>query len=103
VQYHAPVVFIVFRNSEYSALKAFCDFTQVGRNVPGMNLPGIDIVKIAQGYGMNAQEIASPQDLEPAFRKAFGAHEPRLICVNVASSAEKCMGMDQSVDPPGYR
>src|SRR5208282_3329486 len=52
VQQNLPVVIIVLRNGDYSALKAFCDFTQVGRNVPGMDLPGIDMVKIAQGYGV---------------------------------------------------
>src|SRR5262249_24440806 len=51
VQYKAPVIFIVIRNSDYSALKGFCDFTNVGRNVPGMDIPNIDMVKIAQGYG----------------------------------------------------
>ncbi len=54
VQNKAPVIFIVLRNGDYSALKGFCDFTQVGRNVPGMDIPGIDLVKISQGYGLNA-------------------------------------------------
>ena len=102
VQYKAPVVFIVLRNGDYSALKSFCDFTQVGRNVPGMDLPGIDIVKIAQGYGMAAQEVDQPADLEPALRPAFAAVEPRLISVNVTAGGQKCMGMDQSVNPPNY-
>lgn len=103
VQQKAPVIVIVLRNSDYSALKGFCDFTQVGRNVPGMDIPGIDMVKIAQGYGMAAQEVDRPEELEPALRAAFAAHEPRLISVNVAKGGQKCMGMDQSVHPPNYR
>ena len=103
VQQKAPVITIVLRNSDYSALKGFCDFTHVGRNVPGMNIPGIDIVKIAQGYGMTAQHIDALEDLEPALRDAFAAREPRLISVNVAPGGERCMGMDQSVNPPRYR
>ena len=103
VQQKAPVIVIVLRNSDYSALKGFCDFTQVGRNVPGMDIPGIDMVKIAQGYGMAAQEVDRPEDLEPALRAAFAAHEPRLISVHVAKGGQKCMGMDQSVHPPNYR
>ncbi|HEV2689150.1 MAG TPA: thiamine pyrophosphate-dependent enzyme, partial [Bryobacteraceae bacterium] len=103
VQQRAPVVVIVLRNSDYSALKGFCDFTQVGRNVPGMDIPGIDMVRIAQAYGMAAHEVDRPEELEPALRAAFAANEPRLISVNVAKGGQKCMGMDQSVHPPNYR
>jgi len=103
VQQKAPVIVIVLCNSDYSALKGFCDFTQVGRNVPGMDIPGIDMVKIAQGYGMEAQEVDRPEDLEPALRAAFAARAARLISVNIAKGGQKCMGMDQSVHPPNYR
>lgn len=102
-QNKAPVIVLVLRNGDYSALKGFCDFTQVGRNVPGMDLPGIDMVKIAEGYGMEAHAVDQPGELEPALRAAFTANEPRLICVNVAKGGTKTMGMDQSVNPPNYR
>jgi benzoylformate decarboxylase len=102
VQYAANVIFIVLRNGDYSALKSFCDFTHVGRDVPGMDLPGIDIVKIAQGYGLSAKEIDRPEELEPALHEAFALPKPQLLCVNVAKGGQKCMGMDQSVNPPRY-
>jgi benzoylformate decarboxylase len=102
VQEGAPVITIVLQNSDYSALKGFCDFTQVGRNVPGMDIPGIDVVKLAQGYGMAAQQVDRPEDLEQALREAFAADEPRLICITVAKGGQKCVGMDQSVHPPKY-
>lgn len=102
VQNKAPVIVIVLRNGDYSALKGFCDFTQVGRNVPGMELPGIDVVKIAQGYGLRARHIDKPEEVEPALRAAFAAPEPSLVCVNVAKGGKKTMGMDQSVNPPNY-
>jgi len=103
VQYKAPVIFIVIRNFDYSALKGFCDFTSVGRNVPGMDIPDIDMVKIAQGYGMTACEIDRAEDLEPALRSAFAANIAQLISVNVSKGGQLCMGMDQSVNPPNYR
>jgi len=102
-QYQANVIFIVLRNGDYSALKSFCDFTHVGRNVHGMDLPGIDIVRIAQGYGLSAKQIDQPEDLEPSLREAFAHAIPQLLCVNVAKGGGKCMGMDQSVNPPRYR
>ena len=103
VQQKLPVIIIVLRNGDYSALKSFCDFTQVGREVPGMDIPGIDFVKIAQGYGMDGQEIDRPEDLESALKQACAASEPRVISVNLMPSTGKCMGMDQSVNPPNYR
>jgi len=103
VQENAAVIFIVLRNGDYTALKSFCDFTKVGRNVPGMDLPAIDIVKIAEGYGMNARNVACAEELAPALRAAIDSNKPWLISVAIARGGEKCMGMDQSVNPPDYR
>jgi benzoylformate decarboxylase len=103
VQQKAPVIVIVLQNFDYSALKGFADFTKVGRNLPGMDIPGIDTVKIAQGYGMAARAVDRPEDLEPALKEAFRSPEPSLISVHVARGGQKCMGMDQSVNPPNYR
>lgn len=102
VQQKAPVVFLVIRNGNYSALKGFRDFTQVGKNVPGIDIPGIDAVKIAQGYGMTAREVDRPEDLEAALEEALASKEPCLVSVNVAQGGQKTMGMDQSVNPPNY-
>ena len=102
VQHKVPVIVIVLENGDYSALKSFCDFTQVGRNVAGMDIPGIDMVKIAEGYGMTAEQVDRPEDLEPALKQAFASQKPHLISVSVAKGGEKCMGMDQSANPPKY-
>jgi len=102
VQCKAPVVFVVVQNNNYSALKGFRDFTQVGKNVPGIDIPGINAALIAQGYGMKAREVGRPEDLEPALRCAFDSQEPHLISVNVQPGGQKTMGMDQSVNPPNY-
>jgi benzoylformate decarboxylase len=102
VQYGAAVIFIVLRNGDYTALKSFCDFTRVGRNVHGMDLPGMDMVKIAQGYGMPAREVDRAEDLERVLKEEFASQGPRLISVNVARGGQTCMGMDQSVHPPNY-
>jgi benzoylformate decarboxylase len=103
VQENAPVIFIVLRNGDYSALKSFCDFTKVGRDVPGMDLPAIDAVKIAEGYGMAARNVERADDLEPALRETLASQRPWLISVTVAAGGQTCMGMDQSVNPPDYR
>jgi benzoylformate decarboxylase len=102
VQCKAPVIFLVICNGNYSALKGFRDFTKVGKNVPGIDIPGIDAVKIAQGYGMTARGVDRPEDLEPALQCAFASKQACLINVNVAQGGQKTMGMDQSVNPPNY-
>jgi benzoylformate decarboxylase len=68
-----------------------------------MDIPDIDIVKIAQGYGMTARQVDGHGDLDAVLTEAFAAKGPRLICVKVAKGGQKCMGMDQSVNPPKYR
>lgn len=102
-QENAPVIFIVLRNGDYSALKSFCGFTKVGLNVPGMDLPGLDIAKIAEGYGITARNVERAEELAAVLREAFDSNKPWLISVTVAKESEKCMGMDQSVNPPHYR
>jgi benzoylformate decarboxylase len=67
-----------------------------------MDIPGIDMVKIAEGYGMPAREVDRPEDLERVLKEEFAAQGPRLISVNVARGGQTCMGMDQSVHPPNY-
>jgi benzoylformate decarboxylase len=102
VQSKTPVVFVVVQNGNYSALKGFRDFTQVGKNVPGIDIPGINATLIARGYGMKAREVDRPEDLEAALRCAFESTEPFLVSVNVQPGGQKTMGMDQSVNPPNY-
>jgi benzoylformate decarboxylase len=102
VQLKAPVIFIVLRNHDYSALKGFRDFTNVGPSVPGIEIPGIDEVKIAQGYGMAAISVERPEELEPAIRQALSAQGPILIGVNVQKGGQTTFGMDRSVNPPNY-
>jgi benzoylformate decarboxylase len=103
VQYEVPALFVVLHNGDYSALKSFADFTQVGRNVPGMELPALDIVKLAEGYAVPAEQVDRPEQLEPLLEEALQADHPRLINVKLAGGPTKCMGMDQSVNPPNYR
>lgn len=102
VQTKSPVIFVVICNGNYSALKGFREFTNVGKNVPGMDIPGIDATLIARGYGMQARAVDGPEELEPALRDSFEAKCPSLVSVTVQPGGEKTMGMDQSVNPPNY-
>ena len=50
VQQKAHVVVVVLQNEEYAILKSFAELEHTP-NVPGLDLPGIDIVSLAKGYG----------------------------------------------------
>ncbi|MDE3109138.1 MAG: benzoylformate decarboxylase [Acidobacteriota bacterium] len=102
VQTKAPVIYVVICNGNYSALKGFREFTKVGKNVPGINIPGIDATQIARGYGMQARAVERPEDLESSLRAALESNCASLVSVLVQEGGQKTMGMDQSVNPPNY-
>ena len=64
MQQKAHVVVVVLQNDEYAILKSFAELEHTP-NVPGLDLPGIDIVSLARGYGAatalarNASEVTA--------------------------------------------
>ena len=61
-QHDLPIVFVVMRNEEYSILKAFA-LLEKAPGVPGMDLPGLDIVSIATGFGCRAVHADTTEQL----------------------------------------
>src|SRR5208337_3444764 len=51
-----PILFVVLRNGEYAILKAFAE-VEDSPGVPGLDIPGIDIVCLARGYGCYAAVV----------------------------------------------
>ena len=51
-----PLTVVVINNSGYGAMRSFSQVMQV-RNVPGLELPDIDFVKIAEGMGCDAVRV----------------------------------------------
>jgi benzoylformate decarboxylase len=81
-QHNLPCTFVIVRNGVYEALKDFGSFlnTQV---VEGMDLPGIDFVSLAAGYGLPARRVTSPNDFAKALASAIASGTPSLIEVEV--------------------
>ena len=77
-RYHVPVVFVVARNRQYGALKKF---TQVMKapNVPGLDLPDIDITGIASSYGIPTSRVSALAELTRVVKDALAGDQPRLI------------------------
>jgi benzoylformate decarboxylase len=85
VAYRVPITYLVLRNEEYMILKWFASLEQLS-GVPGLELPGLDVAAVAQGYGMPARNVSSREQLADALSEAIAAQDgPRLVQVRVAS------------------
>jgi benzoylformate decarboxylase len=77
-----PISVVVLNNAGYGAMRAFGRMAQAG-GTPGIDLPGLDLVRIAQGFGLEAARIADPGDFAPALERALRSTGPVLLDVVV--------------------
>jgi benzoylformate decarboxylase len=80
-----PLTVVVLNNSGYGAMRSFSQVMQV-RNVPGLDLPDIDFVKIAEGLGCDAVRVAKSAELAPALKRGLAHAGASLIEVKVDSA-----------------
>jgi benzoylformate decarboxylase len=80
-----PLTIVVINNAGYGAMRSFSQVMQV-RNVPGLDLPGIDFVKMAQGLGCDAVRVSKASELAPALQRGLAHDGASLIEVIVDSS-----------------
>ncbi len=79
-QHRLPIVFVVMRNEEYSILKSFA-LLEKTPNVPGLDLPGLDIASLATGFGCRAVNVDTTEKLAEEFSTALTADGPTVIVV----------------------
>ena len=77
-----PVLFVVLRNGEYAILKAFAE-VEDSPGVPGLDIPGIDIVSLARGYGCHAARADTVDVLRSEAAAAAGRHGPTVLEVSI--------------------
>lgn len=78
-----PVVFVIMRNGTYGALRWFAGVLEA-EGVPGLDVPGIDFVAIAAGYGLEAEQVDTDDAFAAAFARALKSGRPSLIEVATA-------------------
>lgn len=83
-QHQLPIVFLVLCNREYGILKAFAD-QQHTPGVPGMDLPGLDFVALATGYGCAALRVATSDALTQALQDALRRPGPTVLEIPITS------------------
>jgi benzoylformate decarboxylase len=87
---NAPVVTIVVDNSGYLAVKLAIErhlAVDMAPEVhPGTELPALDHVTVAQGYGAHAMRIDDPSKLQAAFAEALASNRSTVIVIPVANA-----------------
>src|SRR3954466_11903753 len=80
-----PLTVVVINNSGYGAMRSFSQVMQV-RNVPGLDLPGLDFVKLAQGHGCEAVRVTKSSELAGALKRGLSHDGASLVEVMVDSA-----------------
>lgn len=80
-----PMTFLILNNGRYAALQDFAPVFGYGPNdkPAGTDLPGLDLVLLAQGQGVPAERVEDADALALALRKALAASGPNLIDIIV--------------------
>ncbi|MCK1616514.1 benzoylformate decarboxylase [Bradyrhizobium sp. 159] len=86
-----PLTVVVINNSGYGAMRSFSQVMQV-RNVPGLELPGIDFVRLAEGMGCEAVRVTKAAELGEALKRGMTFAGTSLIEVVVDSTVPVLYG-----------
>ena len=91
VQQGAHVIFVVLRNGEYGILKEFAVLEKTP-NVPGLDLPGLDIVSLGNGYGANTSHAGTPEEIASAFNNALAFSGTSVIEIPITKRLNRLLG-----------
>ncbi len=82
-QHGLPVLFVIPRNGQYAILKSFAALENTP-GVPGLDLPGLDIVSLAKGYGCEAVRAETAEDVRKACAQALARPGPTVLEVPIS-------------------
>jgi benzoylformate decarboxylase len=71
-----PLTILLLRNGTYGAVRWFADLLDVP-NAPGLDIPGLDFTRIAEGYGVPSRHVEDTEGLRAVLAKCPAG--PRLI------------------------
>jgi benzoylformate decarboxylase len=81
-QLNTPCTFVIVRNGVYQALKDYGAYLGA-QDLPGMDLPGIDFVALAAGYGVPGRRVHTAAEMAEALKAAIDSGKPSLLEVEV--------------------
>jgi len=77
-----PVLYVIPCNAEYAILKSFAKLEKTP-NVPGLDIPGLDVLSLAKGYGCKGVWAKTAADIRNACAEAFLSNAPTVLAVPV--------------------
>ncbi|MFD5258283.1 benzoylformate decarboxylase [Streptomyces bobili] len=80
-QHRVPLTVVLLRNGTYGALRWFGGLLGVP-DAPGLDIPGLDFTRIAEGYGVASQHVNSLEELRAVLSER--PDHPRLVQVDTA-------------------
>jgi benzoylformate decarboxylase len=81
-QHRLKIVYVIPCNGEYAILKSFAELEKTP-GVPGLDLPGLDIVSLAKGYGCHGVAAADATSIKNAFTEALKREGPTVLAVPI--------------------
>jgi benzoylformate decarboxylase len=84
VQLSLPLLVVVLRNDEYCILKSFAALENTP-GVPGLDIPGLDIVSIAKGYGCDSARIEDLDSIKKAAVAAWSKSKPTVLEIPISA------------------
>lgn len=78
VRHKVKLIYLVPINEEYAVLKEFAELENTP-NVPGLDIPGLNLSATAQAFGCPAERADTKEELQVAFEKALRVEGPFLI------------------------
>jgi benzoylformate decarboxylase len=91
-RYQAAVVFTVINNQQYKILRLIAERDDIGEGVPGLDLPGLDVVGTAKSLGCDSETVRSSEELSGAFERALSVGRPYVLNVLVDPTIPKTLG-----------
>lgn len=91
VQQNAHVVFVVLHNAEYAILKEFADLEETPR-VPGLDLPGLDIVSLGKGYGARTALAKTADEVRDSFQAALAFKGTSVLQIPITPGLRPLFG-----------
>lgn len=84
-QQKLPLLIVVPCNAEYAILKSFAVVEETP-GVPGLDIPGLDIVALGKGYGCHAVEAKTAADVAAEVKAAFTRNGPTVLAVPITAT-----------------
>lgn len=90
VQHKVHLIIIALRNQEYAILKSFALLEQRNKE-PGLDLPGLDLISLAKGYGAEAYYANTTEEIESIYTKALNTKGVTVIQIAIEQCVKRLL------------